>query len=109
MIPVSFYNPYTRARPLYLYDAEARNIEQLKNFAKREMAQLQKRSLSVSYEFDGHSQDGTVFAIDTLIDVEDEIGGVFGPMWVESVTFTKSRSAGTRTHLTLILPHTMTL
>lgn len=99
-------NPYPRSRPWFLYDSEARNLEQLKNFALREMAKIQKKALTVSYEVEGHTQDGTLWAVDTMVHVEDEVADLNEDLWVDSVTFSKSRTGGTRTHLSLVRPYT---
>jgi prophage tail gpP-like protein len=57
----------------------------------------------------GHTQDGHPFAVDTLIDVDDDVLGLHEPMWVMERTYTKSRSAGTTTTLTLIRRYTLDL
>lgn len=100
-------NPYPRAKPLYLHDAEARDLEQLKNFALRELANRQKQSLSMHYTVEGHTQAGAVWAKDTIVDVLDEVADISEPMWIQSVTFTKSRGAGTRCEIVAIRPWTM--
>lgn len=102
-------NPYPRAKPLYLYDQEARDIENLKNFVMREMATRQMQSMSLSYEVEGHSQNGVTWAVDTIVSVDDDVGDVHEDMWIKSVTFTKDRNAGTRTNLSLIRPWTLAL
>lgn len=101
--------PYPYCRPLYLVDQESNNLEQLINFTKREMASRQMQALEVRYEVAGHSQNGKVWATDTMVDVDDDVANLHETLWVKSVTFTKSRSGGTRTNLTLIRPNTLRL
>jgi len=107
-IPQSL-TPYPLCRPLYLVDQESNNLEQLINFTKREMATRQMQALEVRYEVAGHSQDGKIWATDTMVDVEDDVANLYERLWVKSVTFTKSRGQGTRTSLTLIRPNTLRL
>lgn len=102
-------NPYPRCRPLYLHDDESKDIEQLKNFVKREMATRQQQALQVHYEVAGHTQNGQTWAVDTIVNVDDDPGELHEDMWIMGVEFTKSRSAGTRTTLTLIRPYTLRL
>jgi prophage tail gpP-like protein len=102
-------NPYPRAKPLYLFDAEARDPENLKNFVMREMATRQRTSISCSYEVAGHSQNGVTWTVDTIVSVEDDVADIHEDMWIESVTFSKDRGQGTRTHLQLIRPYTLQL
>lgn len=101
-------NPYPRCRPLYLHDDVSQDLEQLKNYVKREMAVRQQSSLAVTYEVAGHTQNGQTWAVDTVVGVGDDVGDIHEELWIKGVTFTKSRSSGTRTSLTLIRPWTMT-
>lgn len=100
-------NAFRRAKPLHLFDAEARDPEQLKNFVIREMAHRQKTAISASYEFSGHGQNGVTWAVDTIVNVEDDVADLHEPMWIDSVSFSKSSGAGTRTHITCIIPWTL--
>lgn len=107
-IPKSL-TPYPVARPLFLLDQESNNLEQLINFTKREMAARQMQALEVHYEVAGHTQDGKVWSTDTMVTVEDDVANLYETLWVKTVTFSKSRSGGTRTSLTLIRPNTLRL
>ncbi len=100
-------NPYPICRPLYLVDQEARDLNQLKNFVKREMAKYQQTSLVVQYEVAGHTQNGKTWATDTIVSVDDDVGDIHEDMWVMGVNFTKDVHAGTRTTLNLIRPWTL--
>ena len=103
------YRPNYYAVPVYLHDQDSRTLQQLTAFARREMALRQRQSLVCHYTVEGHtSREGSVWTVDTIVDVDDEVGGCIEPMYVLSRTFEKSRH-GTRTHLELIRPHTLFL
>lgn len=100
-----------RNRVLYLHDDEAQTQEQLDNYVKRELALLQRKSLQVHYTVEGHGQmtpDGLkIWAPDTTVRVEDDIGRLHETLWVLSRTFIKSRHGGTKTRLELIRLNTI--
>ena len=58
--PDSARQPYGFARPLYWIDTEAKNLNQLVQGTKREMAKHMSTSLEIVYEVAGHTQDGRV-------------------------------------------------
>jgi len=90
------------ARCIYLHDEESRTADELENFARRQLALRMHRSLVAHYEVAGHTQNGVPWEVDTIVNVQDDLGGLHEPMWVLSRTFTKDRHAGTRTHLDLV-------
>jgi prophage tail gpP-like protein len=100
-----------RARTLYLHDDESQTQENLDAYVRREMALLQRRSITADYTVEGHGQntpDGFVpWTVDTTVDVEDEVAGFFERMYVMGRTFRKSRDGGTSTHLELIRLYTL--
>jgi len=105
----TFYTPmYTPTlRVMYLHDDESKTPDELANFVYREMALRIHQSLSAHYTVYGHGQpalDGsfTPWAVNTVVDVQDEVGGIAEPMWVLSRTFNKSRRGGTTTDLELL-------
>jgi prophage tail gpP-like protein len=98
--------PHPSAQPIYLHDQESQTLEQLQNFARRELALRQHESLRVSYTVAGHSNQGTIWCVDTIVDVDDDARGIHEPLWVLSRSFEMSR-AGTFTHLELIRPYTL--
>lgn len=95
------------ARPMFLHSDEAKTQDQLDLFVLREMALRQRHAITAEYTVKGHTQNGKPWAVDTIVDVQDDRCNLHGPMWVGRRTFTKSRSQGTQTRLSLILPHTM--
>lgn len=105
--------PFTRRarrmppRPMFLHDEESKTPEQLAFFVKRTMSELLRKSLTCHYTVEGHGQTDsigtfTAWDVDTVVDVQDEIGGVNERMYVLGRTFEKSRSGGTFTHLELV-------
>lgn len=110
-IPASSSMTAPRHRVLYLHDDESQNQEHLDNYVRREMALLQRKSLSVSYTVEGHGQmtpQGFVpWTVDTTVDVEDEPAGLLEELYILGRTFNKSRQGGTTTHLELIRRNTL--
>lgn len=98
--------PHPNAQPIYLHDQESQKPEQLEGFARRELAKHQKDSLHVTYTAQGHSQEGVVWCVDSMVDVDDDARGIHENMWILGRTFEKSRE-GTFTRLELIRPFTL--
>lgn len=93
-------------RPMFLHDEESKTQEQLNFFVKRTMSELLRKSLVCHYTVEGHGQlvDGvfTPWDIDTVVDVQDDVGGVHERMYVLGRSFEKSRHGGTTTNLELV-------
>lgn len=101
-----------RHRVLYLHDDESATQKQLTAFVLREMALLQRKSVTAKYTVEGHGQfispdDYRSWAIDTTVEVRDEATGLQEIMYVLSRTFHKSREGGTYTDLELIRLNTL--
>lgn len=96
--------------PLYIKDDESKTLDELKFAVTRRMAQLQMSANTLSYTLIGHTNDqGEPWAVNTIVDVDDDILGVHERMWILSRTFNKSVSGGTTTTLRLIKPYTLQL
>jgi prophage tail gpP-like protein len=108
IFPPEAIRAHANAQPLYLHDQESQTLEQLQNYARRELALRQKDSLHVTYTVPGHEQNGTVWAVDAIVDVDDDARGIHEPLWILSRTFEKSRE-GTFTRLECIRRFTMAL
>lgn len=97
--------------PMYIKDDESKTLDQLKYFVTRKMAEHQMKALTVKYTVLGHTYfDGSndiPWAVNTLVDVDDDILNIHEAMWCLSRTFKKSRNEGTITELELIRPHTL--
>jgi len=106
--PYAFAPLYTPTlRVMYLHDDESKTPDELSNYIHREMALKVRQSLSANYTVYGHGQsapDGsfTPWTVNTVVDVQDEVGGLSEPMWILGRTFNKSRRGGTTTDLELI-------
>ena len=94
-------------RPMFLHDDESKTIDQLEAFCRREMSLKQRGALVAHYTLEGHENNGYPWCVDTIVEVDDDVAGIHGNMWVMSRTFTKDRMVGTRTQVELILPYTM--
>jgi len=108
--PNQLFTPTLRV--MYLHDDESKTPDELANFVYREMALKLRQSLTAHYTVYGHGQaalDGsfTPWAVNTIVDVQDDVGGLNEPMWVLSRTFNKSRRGGTTTDLELIRPFSL--
>lgn len=88
-------------RLLYHRDEDSRNQAQLEKAAKRAVAERLKDTLSYRVTLQGHSDPdtGAFWAVNTLVDVQDDITGIREPLWIESRTFTGNLSDGARTEL----------
>lgn len=104
--PKTVFRPHPAAQPIYLHDQESQTLDQLQNYARRELALRQHDSLHASYTVAGHSQNGTIWAVDTIVDVDDDARDIHEPLYIVGRTFEKSR-AGTFTHLDLVRPWTI--
>jgi prophage tail gpP-like protein len=93
-------------RPMFLHDDESKTQEQLNAFVKREMSLMYRKSMTMRLTVEGHGQTvDDVFVAwtpDTVVDVDDEISGVFEQMYVLGAAYHKSRQGGTTTTLDLI-------
>ena len=99
-------------RIVYKHDQDAQTLEELAAYTRLQMSECTRKLVTAKYTVKGHycrtpGGEYAPWAVDTVVMVDDEVAGVNGPMWVKGRTFTKSRSAGTRTTLDLIALHTI--
>lgn len=95
--------------PVILKDDESKSIEQIEAYARRKLAEFQRRMLTVTYAVKGHTYEGSPWSVNTNVHVDDDFLNIHDDLWVLNRTFTKSRDAGTRTELSLIRPYTLEL
>ncbi len=100
------------ARPLFLHDDVSGTQEELERFLRRELALRMHKSLTYSFDIEGHeyiAKDGSriPWAVDTIVNVNDDVCGVYEQLWILSRTFTKSRSGGTHTRIEAIRQHSL--
>jgi prophage tail gpP-like protein len=88
-------------------DKECKSKEQAQNLARREIAEERRAGWRLSYTIKGHSlpeinanADITVMP-DTVLDVQDDDLGVYGPLYVEGVTLT-GQGNETRTEIQVL-------
>lgn len=97
---------------MFLKDDESRNLAQLQCFARKQLSIKQKEYLTLSYTVEGFAYQDTQrlpWAVNTLVDVDDDVFGIHEPMWVLGKSFIKGRDGGTYTELSLIKPYTLEL
>lgn len=95
-------------RPLVVRDHKCSTPGQSEAIARRKIAESRRASWNLSYTLAGHtapridSADRIVWAVDTVVEVDDQELGLRGSFWVETVEF--SRGPETRTTITLMRP-----
>jgi len=98
-----------KLRPLFEYDDESKSMAELQYVMTKKMADFQNNFFSLDIVTNGHSfvADGVHYVdqINTMCHVIDETYGLDNDFWIQRRVFTKSRSSGTRTQLTLKLPY----
>lgn len=85
----------------YMRDEKARNGEQLHQSALRAFGERLKDTLVYECTVSGfvEPESGALWAVDTLVEVADEVANVNETMWIESRTFKKTRDGGATTDL----------
>jgi prophage tail gpP-like protein len=109
LIPLrqSLYQKPINTGAIFIKDKEAQDQGQLENFLKRTMAHIQVKMFNLHYRVVGHTQNGIPWAVNTLVNVIDDVLDIHEPYWVIEKTFHKSIDAGTYTDLKLIKPYTL--
>lgn len=102
------------SRPLYYVDYNAQTPEELMLGVSELMADFQDKFFSLEYTLDQHTNNNVVWTPNLMVSVTDNAfapgnSSVSNTYWIQKVNFTKSRSGGTETHLTLNLPYTHTV
>lgn len=90
------------ARPLYLYDGDSHNMNELTAFLKRELSLRMRDSLHGGYTIEGQTLGGQPIAVDSIVQVDDDRSNYSGPLWVQDRTFSKRVGDGTKTKIGLI-------
>lgn len=87
-------------RPLTVHDNSARSDEECLAVAKRELSKHEANAETYSYTIPFHGGD-TLFAIDSIVEVYDELTGFDGTLYCAARTFTGDRGNGPKTDLDL--------
>ena len=87
---------YGITRPLVLRDKQCTNATEAEFMARRYIAQAGREGVRLEYTLRGHSAPSlisgggrAVWAIDTMVEVDDDELGIHEPYWVESVHFNR--------------------
>lgn len=94
-------------RPLYLVDRDAHEQSQLDAFLLRELSLRMRESLHATYRIPGHRLGGVPVAVNTQVDVQDDLGRIHQTLWVLGREMRKDVHGGTSTHMELIRPGTL--
>ena len=95
-------------RPMFVADDESKTLDQLEGYVRAEMGKAQAKALAVEYVVRGHTQGGIPWAVNTIVDVDDDVLNIHEPMWIRGRTFSKGpRPSGTMTRLSLVPLHMM--
>lgn len=98
-------------RLLHFRDDDARTTEELESAARRAVAERFKDTLEYTAVVRGHTDErtGAIYTINTMIDVQDEIAGVFEQLWIYQRTLQFSDTDGATTTIKALRPHSFEL
>lgn len=98
-------------RLLVFRDDDARNGEQIEKAAKRTIAERMKDTLQYRLTLKGHVDPGSgaVYALDTMIRVDDEFADLHEVLWVADRTLRYSEGEGPMTDLVCWRPESFEL
>jgi prophage tail gpP-like protein len=93
-------------KPLFYRDRDSRNDEELDYSVRRVIAEKLRNTLTYNCTVRGHVEpkSGATWAVDTLVNVHDEIEDVSETMWILERTFENDGTSGPVTHLSLVRP-----
>lgn len=99
--------PYERL--LIVHDDSARTLAETGRRATREMRMRAQNADVLTYTLSDHGLGPYLYAIDSIVTVDDEVAGATGRWYVTKRTFIKSREQGTQTQLRLVPPGSLVL
>jgi|1185.fasta_scaffold04371_2 hypothetical protein len=93
-------------KPLFYRDKDSRNDEQLNYSVRRVIAEKLRATLTYNCTVRGHVEpkSGATWAVDTLVNVRDEVEDVNEAMWILERTFENDGTSGPVTHLSMVRP-----
>lgn len=103
--PADRANGGKREKPLIIRDEKVRTVEQAKFLARRKIAESRRHGWRLTYRVAGHTVEALkgggriVWQPDTVVEVIDDELGIEGPMYVESVRYTRNPQTVTELHL----------
>lgn len=89
-------------RPMVIHDNSVRSEEEAERRARRELARQRQDALVLEYQVQGHGQGASIYAVDTVVEVQDEATAREGLFYIVGRRFTKDRAKGTITTLRLV-------
>ena len=99
--------------PLVVHDRAIREQAEADRRALRELAKHKRTARTIKYDVSGHScamgRERFVFAIDTVIEVLDEVAGISGRYYCTKRTLARDRERGTTATLVLVEPGSIVL
>jgi prophage tail gpP-like protein len=94
--------------PMFARDTESHDQSQVAAYLQRQLSLHTRKLLTASYTIEGHQLNGQPIAIDTIVDVNDDISNLHLQLWVKGRRFHKAAgSTGTTTTLECLLPGTL--
>jgi len=98
-------------RLLYHRDNDSKTQEEIDNAIARAVAERLRETLRYTVELRGHQDpnSGATWAIDTMVQVSDEIRGINETLWIHSREFTYSKGGGATTRLECWRPHSFVI
>lgn len=98
-------------RFLYHRDNDSKTKEEIDNAIARAIAERLRETLRYSVELRGHQdpKSGALWAIDTMVQVSDEIRGINEALWIHSREFTYSKAGGATTRLECWRPNSFVI
>ena len=103
MVDLGYSKPWAKEDP------DAKSAAQCEFYARRACAEARRQGWELVYTVEGHTAPSlvgngrAVWAIDTIVDVQDDELGIYGPHWIEGVTL-RGGPNGTTTEITLMRP-----
>jgi prophage tail gpP-like protein len=100
-----------RPRQVYVSDQRAKDKDTSERVARATLGRLQRTFATYRVKVQGFTdrETGKVYLVNNIATVDDDMTGLHGPMWIESVTMRESRRAGRTTDLKLIPKKTYVL
>jgi prophage tail gpP-like protein len=102
-----FYLPFQTSK--VVRDNSIKTKEDAQHRAEYELALSKQGARAAEYSVFGHSQNGVIWAPDTIVQVDDDVAGIHGPMYVTARTFSRSNRQIPQTSLKLVDPGSIVL
>ena len=103
-----YFNQPVSSACLYVYDKHATSVQEIENTITRKMAEYMRKALVLTYVvedfYQTYNNQTSVYAVNTMASVNDELFGISGNFWVESIKMSLDEHGGTYTEITLIPP-----